>query len=336
MLRVGVLGASGYTGGELLRYLAVHPSLELGWATAASNAGRRIGEIFPGVPAFADTVLDASEVSAAPELDLAFLALPHGAAAEHGRALLERGVKVVDLSADWRLRDAGSYDEWYGWAHPHPDELPWTYGLPERYRAEIAVAAGVANPGCYPTAAVLALYPVVSAGAIASDRIVIDAATGVSGAGRKVDAAYLFTELDGSYVAYGVGTHRHTPEIEQELGVRVTFTPHLAPMARGELVTCYGRLTGDASDVRGAIEEAYADEPFVHVLPDGVQPATKQVSGSNHALIGVEIDRHSDTAVITCAIDNMGKGASGQAVQNANIMLGLEETAGLGSQGMFP
>ena len=340
---VGVLGASGYSGGELLRYLGSHPSLDLVWATADQNAGRAIGDVFGHLAAYADLTLATTDVSSAPALDLAFLALPHGTAAEAGKTLVDAGVKVVDLSADWRLQDASAYESWYGWTHPAPELIGgWVYGLTELHRDRIASANAVANPGCYPTAAILALAPALHAGAISGDGIVIDAASGVSGAGRKVDAAYLFSELDASYSAYRVARHQHTPEIEQELStaagtsVCVTFTPHIAPMARGLLTTCYAQLSSDGDAVRNALEIAYKGEPFVHVLRAGTQPSTKQVSGSNNVLIAVEADERTNTAIITCAIDNLGKGASGQAVQNANLMLGLDESEGLTSSGVFP
>ncbi|MGH2759358.1 MAG: N-acetyl-gamma-glutamyl-phosphate reductase [Actinomycetota bacterium] len=341
--RVGVLGASGYSGAELLRYLGSHPSFEVVWATAKQNAGRTVGDVFGQLVGFADLILAPTDVGEAPELDLAFLALPHGEAAATGRALVGKGTRVVDLSADWRLGDPRAYDEWYGWAHPAPSELGnWVYGLPELHRDRIAGAHATANPGCYPTAAILALAPALQAGALDPGGIVIDAASGVSGAGRKVTEDYLFSELDASYAAYRVGCHQHTPEIEQELSssagtdISVTFVPHLVPMARGLLATCYARMNADVDAVRNALATAYKEEPFVHVLPAGRQPATKQVSGSNHVLIAVEADERTATAVITCAIDNLGKGAAGQAVQNANLMLGLDERAGLAATGVFP
>ncbi len=338
-----VLGASGYSGAELLRYLAGHPSLTVTHATAERHAGKRLGELFGHLYGLEEVVLEPTDPARIPDVSVAFLALPHGAAAEHGRALADRGIAVVDLSADWRLQDATAYEDWYGAAHPHPDELAaWVYGLPELYRASLRGAQRVANPGCYPTAALLALAPLLAERVVETESIVIDAVSGVSGAGRKVEADYLFTELDASFKAYGVGKHRHTPEIEQELSkaagadVLVTFTPHLAPMARGELVTCYVKMTSGVDDVREVLETAYKGESFVHVLAKGAQPATKDVSGSNHACIGVAADERTRTAIVTCAIDNLGKGAAGQAVQNANLMLGLDESAGLGSLGLFP
>jgi N-acetyl-gamma-glutamyl-phosphate reductase len=338
-----VFGASGYTGAELLRYLAAHPCIEVVWATADRNAGKRLGEVFGHLTQSRELVLQPSDPAAAPEVDVAFLALPHGEASAVGTSLAGRGSVVVDLSADWRLHDAALYGSWYGWAHPQPGALgDWVYGLPELHRKAVAGARTIANPGCYPTAAVLAVAPLLRAGAIDTSGIVIDAASGVSGAGRKVDAAYLFSELDASYAAYGVGRHRHTPEIEQELSeiagtpVTVTFTPHLAPMARGLLVTCYARLSVSAAHAAGALRDAYAGEPFVHVLGAGRQPATKHTAGTNNALIGFGADERTATAVVTCAIDNLGKGAAGQAVQNANLALGLDETCGLGAEAVYP
>ncbi len=338
-----VLGASGYAGAELLRYLSVHPSIEPVWLTASSNAGAAVGDLYGHLPALAHLRFEPNDPGSVPDVDVAFLALPHGEAAEHGAALAARGIAVVDISADWRLKDAALYDEWYGAPHPHPADLGrWTYGLPELYRSQLQGAERVANPGCYPTAAILALAPLLEASAIATDGIIIDAASGVSGAGRKADAAFGFSELDASYKAYGVGKHRHTPEIEQELAavagvaMRVVFTPHLAPMARGELVTCYAKLATNAAQAKAALESTYKSEPFVHVLPDGAQPATKHVSGTNNAAIGFVADPRTDTAIVTCAIDNLGKGAAGQAIQNANLMLGLDETAGLNAVGVYP
>lgn len=330
---IAVLAASGYAGGELLRYLALHPGAEVVWVTAHRNAGRPIAELYPHLSL--DLTLQATDAATVPDVDLAFLALPHGQAAETGKALADRGIKVVDLAADWRLHDAAAYDEWYGWTHTHPDELSgWIFGLTELHRDDIAGAARVANPGCYSTAAILPLAPLVREGLVETSGIVIDAASGVSGAGRNVDEDYLFTELDASFKAYGVGKHRHTPEIEQELGVLVTFTAHLVPMVRGLLATCYARMTSSIDDIRDCLQTAYKGEAFVRVMPG--QPTTKQASGSNNALIGIGCDARTNTAVITCAIDNLGKGAAGQAIQNANLMLGFDETTGLTVPAVFP
>jgi len=340
---VAVLGASGYAGAELLRYLSAHPSFEVVHVTGDRSAGMKVGEVFGHLPGLADLELAGPDPSKVPDVDLAFLALPHGAAAEHGRTLAARGIAVVDFSADWRLKDASAYPVWYGQPHPHPDDLPsWVYGLPELHRGEIAGSRRIANPGCYPTAAILALAPLLKEGAISPVGIVVDAITGVSGAGRKLETGYLFAEMDSSVKAYGAGTHRHTPEIEQELSsasssdIVVTFVPHLAPMTRGLLATCYTKMSGSLDDVRDVISVAYKAEPFVHVLDGGMQPATKNVSGSNYALIGIAADERTKTAIVTCAIDNLGKGAAGAAVQNANLIVGLEETTGLLGAAVFP
>jgi N-acetyl-gamma-glutamyl-phosphate reductase len=338
-----VLGASGYAGGELLRYIGQHPALDLAWATADQNAGKRVGEVFGHLAGLADVMLEPTDPSTVPDVDIAFLALPHGAAAEHGRMLADRGIRVVDLSADWRLHDSKAYEHWYDFTHPYPAELDsWVYGLPELHREALIGATKVASPGCYPTAAVLPLAPLLKEGVISPDGIVVDAASGVSGAGRKVDADFLFSELDSSFKAYGVGKHRHTPEIEQELSeaagsdVVVTFTPHLVPMARGLLATCYAKASGSVTDAYEVLATAYKGEPFVRVLSAGSQPATKHVSGTNNAAIGVGGDERTGTLVVTCAIDNLGKGASGQMIQSANLMLGLEETVGLVAGGVYP
>ena len=335
---VAVLGASGYSGAELLRYIAGHPGLELAWASADSNAGRPVAELYGHLGDLGEVVLQPTDIDAVPDVDLAFLALPHGSAATHGRTLVRRGIRVVDLSADWRLRDPNAYPDWYGAPHPHPVELgTWAYGLTELNRDAVASSRGVANPGCYPSAALLALSPLVGDEVVADEGIVVNAVSGVSGAGRKVDAGYLYTELEGSFGAYRVGRHQHTPEIEQELGgITLVFTAHLAPMTRGLLATCYAPLAADASAIRESLERAYKGEPFVTVLPPGKQPQSKHVAGTNRAVIGVEADDRTGTAIVTCAIDNLGKGAAGQAVQNANLMLGLDETAGLTGLGIFP
>ncbi len=333
--QAAIIGASGYAGAELMRYLAVHPGLDVAWVTANRNAGRPVSDLYGHLGS--DLVFQPTEAGAVPDVDVAFIALPHGVAAEMGRSIAARGIKVVDLGPDWRLNDGSAYDEWYGWTHAYPDEVAsWVFGLTELHREEVTGASKVANPGCYSTAAILALAPAVASGVIATDAIVVDAASGISGAGRKLADKYLFSELEASYSAYGVGKHRHVPEMEQELSVPVTFTPHLVPMARGLLVTCYAKLAGSIEDLRESIETAYKGGPFVHVLPSGSQPSTKQVSGSNNAFIGVGADPRTNTAVITCAVDNLGKGAAGQAIQNANLMLGLDETTGLLARGVYP
>jgi N-acetyl-gamma-glutamyl-phosphate reductase len=330
---VAVLGASGYSGAELLRYIAGHGGLELVWATADSNAGRALSEVFPHLADAGDVVLQPTDPAAVPAVDLAFLALPHGSAADTGRELVRRGVKVVDLSADWRLRDPAAYPQWYGRAHPHPDELgTWAYGLTELNRDAIRGSDRVANPGCYPTAAVLALAPLARAGVI--EDVVIDAKSGVSGAGRAATEATHFVTVDENVNAYGVPRHRHTPEIEQELAalgsnVKITFTPHLLPLDQGELVSCYVALNskGGPGPELTLYHEAYADEPFVELAraPVGV----RAVRETNICRISVHRDERTGRVIVFGAIDNLWKGAASQAVQNLNLMFGRPETEGI-------
>ncbi|MBV9384241.1 MAG: N-acetyl-gamma-glutamyl-phosphate reductase [Streptosporangiaceae bacterium] len=354
---VAVAGASGYAGGELLRLLAGHPGLEIGPVTAGSNAGKPVTAVHPQLTG--NAALDGREFSGTdPDLlagaELLFLALPHGESA----ALAARmpHARMVDLGADFRLADAAQWEKFYG--TPHAGR--WTYGLPELpgARAAIAGATRVAAPGCYATAAILALAPLLAAGLVEPADIVVAAASGTSGAGRTPKPELLGSEVMGAMSAYKVGgTHRHTPEIEQALGevhnqfternvaspqgpVTVSFTPALAPMPRGILATCTARLAGSASGpaaaLRGAFADAYAGEPFVHLLPEGQWPSTGPVAGSNAAHLQVTADTHTGRAVVVAAIDNLGKGAAGQAVQIANLMLGLPETAGLTPHGVAP
>ncbi len=340
-MRVGIAGASGYSGAELLRYLAGHPSLRPVVATSREFAGRPVRDVYPNLPYdLAYTELDVASLT---ELDVVFLALPHGASMEIGAQLAEHGTRVVDFSADFRLADASAYPQWFGKEHAAPSWLgKWVYGLPELHRAEIAGAALVANPGCYPTAALLALAPLVDAGLIETDTIVIAAASGVSGAGRGMNAGVHFSHVDANFKPYGYPGHKHTPEIEQELSrlagaeVRVTFVPHLLPTARGLLATCTAHATqGTSNDaLADALQAHYSKETFVRVI--GTAPETKYVAGSNHALVNVKLDARTNTVVATAAIDNLGKGAAGQALQNANLMLGLDESAGLYHGGVYP
>ncbi|HEX9714035.1 MAG TPA: N-acetyl-gamma-glutamyl-phosphate reductase [Actinomycetota bacterium] len=337
--RVGVVGASGYTGAELLRLLASHPDLDLVLATSREFAGRAVADVYPnvGLP-LPFTELD---MDALASLDLVFLALPHGASMELGVALLERGIAVVDLSADFRLRDPAAYPAWFGSEHTAPSLLEqWVYGIPELHREAIKGASAVANPGCYPTAALIALAPLLASGIIDSATITVTAASGVSGAGRSLSPGVHFSHVDGNFKAYGLPTHKHTPEIEQELSllagtdVRITFIPHLVPMPRGLLATCIASRATDA-DPNDAADAFYADEPFVRVLRDRL-PETKYTHGSNHCLLSYAVDARTDRVVALAAIDNLGKGAAGQAIQNANLMLGLAETAGLAGHGIYP
>jgi N-acetyl-gamma-glutamyl-phosphate reductase len=341
--RVGVVGASGYTGAELLRLLASHPGLEPVVATSREFAGRDVAEVYPNLSAYAGRPFDALEEVRLDALDLVFLALPHGASMTIGARLAAAGTRVVDLSADFRLRDPAAYPAWFGAAHAAPEWLgKWVYGLPELHRAETRGAALVANPGCYPTAALLALAPLVSSGLVEPEGIVVVAASGVSGAGRGLAPGVHFAHVDGNLKAYGLPRHKHTPEIEQELGrlagceVRVTFVPHLVPMSRGLLATCTAPLAAGADPevVAAAPAAAYAAEPFVRAVPE--PPETKHVLGSNACHVWATADVRAGRAVAVAAIDNLGKGAAGQAVQNANLMLGLPETLGLPAEGLYP
>ncbi|MBI4729174.1 MAG: N-acetyl-gamma-glutamyl-phosphate reductase [Acidobacteria bacterium] len=354
MQRVGVVGASGYSGAELLRLLAAHPEMEVAAATSREFAGRRIADVYPNLAVYGDMVYSELEGTGLGDLDVAFLALPHGESMALGARMAEGGARVVDFSADFRLRDPDAYPEWFGAPHAAPEWLgKWVYGLPEIHRDEIRGAALVANPGCYPTAALLALAPLVAGRLIDPATIVISAASGVSGAGRSPGAALHFAHVEGNLRAYGVPTHKHTPEIEQELsrlaagaaapegagagaqGVTVTFVPHLVPMARGLLATCIADLSGGAPADLAALARAFWDgEPFVRVV-DGL-PETKYATASNLCLLGYAVDRRARRAIAVAAIDNLGKGAAGQALQNANLMLGLPETTGLGGAGVYP
>jgi N-acetyl-gamma-glutamyl-phosphate reductase len=346
--RAAVAGASGYAGGELLRLLAGHPGLELGPLTANSSAGAPVTAVHPqltGYPGLDDAVFSATDPDVLADADLLFTALPHG---ESGplAARLPDHLKVIDLSADFRLADAAAWTRYY----PTPYAGQWTYGLPELPGARDAIraAATVAAPGCYATASILALAPLLAAGLADPADIVIVAASGTSGAGRSPRPDLLATEVMGSMSAYQVGgTHRHTPEIEQNINperrgvpaplpVSVSFTPTLAPMARGILATCTARSSASLADLREALRAAYDDEPFVHVLADGRWPATGATLGSNAAHLQVAADPHAGRAVVVCALDNLVKGAAGQAIQNANLMLGLPETAGLTAHGVSP
>jgi N-acetyl-gamma-glutamyl-phosphate reductase len=342
-LRVGVVGASGYTGAELLRLLAGHPGLEPVVATSREFAGKDVASVYPNLVAYAGRSYDELDAAKLADLDLVFLALPHGASMELGARLAEASVRVVDLSADFRLDDPELYPEWFGSPHVAPEWLgKWAYGLPELHRREIAGAQVVANPGCYPTAALLALAPLVGERLVDPTTIVVSAASGVSGAGRGLSSGVHFANVDASFKAYTVTGHKHTPEIEQELGritgeqVRVSFVPHLVPMPRGLLATCFAALAPGVDSDRVARAQAsfYASEPFVRATPS--PPETKFTLGSNACHVWATADVRTGRAIAVAAIDNLGKGAAGQAIQNANLMLGLPETLGLTAEGVFP
>jgi N-acetyl-gamma-glutamyl-phosphate reductase len=346
--KIGVLGASGYTGAELVRLLIAHPHVAIALLTADRRAGQAMADVFPQFSPYRLpplTALDAADWAAL-KLDLVFCALPHGTTQQVIKDLVARapGTKIVDLSADFRLADPAAYARWYGHAHAAPElQQEAVYGLTEIYRREIKAARLVANPGCYTTCAELALIPLLKAKAIDADEIVIDAKSGVTGAGRAAREDMLFAEVSEGFHAYGVGHHRHMAELDQEFSraagrdVIVSFTPHLVPMNRGILSTIYVRgLKASAQDLHALLVKAYANEPFVHVLPFGRLPQTRHVRGSNMTMIGVAADRIAGRAIIGSALDNLTKGASGQAVQNMNLVLGFPETAGLEQVALFP
>lgn len=332
---VAVVGASGYSGGELLRLLAGHPSIEVAVATAETQAGRPVADLHPNLDTAA--VLEEADAGALAGLDLVLLATPHAVSLELGGQLVAKGTPVVDLSGAFRL-PPDDFAAWYGEPHTHPElsELA-VYGLTEFHRDELAGARLVANPGCYPTAALLALLPLREL--VEPGSVVVDAKSGTSGAGRGLRDDLHHANVAGDLVAYGAPRHRHTPEIERELGLgAVSFTPHLLPIARGLLATCYATLAEGMGeeDVRGALLDAYGDEPFVRVLPPGRFPHAKAVAGSNGGQVSAVVDERTRRVVVTSAIDNLGKGAAGQALQNANLVLGLEETLGLTATGIYP
>lgn len=340
--RVGIFGASGYAGGELIRLVDGHPSLEVALLAGNASEGKALGEVHPHLDG-GERRLAGLDASTAAGLDLAFLALPHGASADLAVELLDFGVAVADLGSDFRLDSSPRYLEAYGSDHPHPDQLGrWEYGIPELFGGAIQGSDRVAVPGCYPTSAILALAPLLAAGLVAGSPLIIDSMSGVSGAGRGAKPHLTFGAVDESVTAYGLLKHRHRPEIEQGLEalsgheVTVLFTPHLVPMQRGILSTCHapvGPGVGEA-ELRGALEEAYDGMPFVQVV-DG-PPHTRWVVGSNRCLISVRLDERTGTALVLSALDNLVKGAAGQAVQCANLMLGLPESAGLPLEGWMP
>jgi N-acetyl-gamma-glutamyl-phosphate reductase len=337
-MKAGVIGGSGYTGVELLRLLAGHPDIEVATVTAHSRAGQLVGEYTPSLAAaYPGMVYEAADPTSLDGLDLVFCALPHGESQRIVPALRDRVGVIVDLAADFRLRDPALYPTWYGEAHEAPELLDRAvYGLPELFRPQLAGATLIASAGCYPTAAGLALAPLVRAGLIEASGIIVDAASGTSGAGRAASDSLHFGTVDENFVAYGLLTHRHTPEMQQILDAEVLFTPHLAPMVRGILATCYARPVGALStaDVMDALHAAYDHEPFV-VVTDA-PPSTKATSGSNCAHVTARVDERTGWVLALCALDNLVKGAAGQAVQCANAALGLPETAGLPTAGLYP
>ncbi len=343
-IKIAVVGASGYTGADLIRLAATHPNIEIGLLAAKTHAGRSMRDVFPHLGRIElPDLVDVDDLSWN-EIDAVFCGLPHGTAQDI-IATIPPDLRILDMSADFRLRDPQVYQRWYGRPHEAQELLSKAvYGLTEHYRDDIMNAGLVACPGCYPTATLLALLPVVKAGLVNEEDLIIDAKSGLSGAGRGLKQNTLFSEAGEGLSPYSVATHRHAPEIEQEISraagraVTVNFTPHLVPMSRGELVTCYVRLADgrEAPELRQILTEFYQLHPFVEVLDSGQYPATQHVRGSNYCLISVFEDRIPGRAIIIAALDNLVKGSAGQALQNFNLMMGLPETTGLEQQSLFP
>ncbi|MDK2985244.1 MAG: N-acetyl-gamma-glutamyl-phosphate reductase [Clostridia bacterium] len=346
MIKAGVIGATGFSGIELVRLLAEHPQVEISILTSQTYAGMNISEVYPHLSGKVDCILsDLDPEQVVAESDVIFVALPHGHSAGVVKEAYNQGKKIIDLGADFRLKSAEDYENWYKTEHTAQELLKKAvYGLPEVNRTKIKDAGIVANPGCYPTSVILALMPALKENLIVTNDIVIDSKSGVSGAGRKAKVGMLYSICNESISAYGVASHRHTPEIEQELTniagekVNLLFTPHLTPMTRGILSTVYVKLkkTLSLEEVRGIYEEAYQDEYFVKVLKPGIWPGTKLVAGTNNCFINLTLDERTGRLVVVSVIDNLIKGAAGQAVQNMNILFALEEKTGLTNTAVYP
>lgn len=347
MIKIGVVGASGYSGSELLRFLVNHPEpLEVTLCTSESYTGQKVESVLPHLRGFVNLEFERLELdSLKTRVDVVVLAVPHKVAMSFVPHILAQGLRIIDFSADYRLRDVDTYRAWYHVEHTSPElTSEAVYGLPERYRDTIRKTRLVANPGCYPTSAILATLPLLDQDMVELDTLIVDAKSGISGAGPKPRDTTHYPNRDANFVAYNLGAHRHTPEIEQELGavvgepVCVTFSPHLVPMTRGILSTVYARLKQEMSTE--ALLELYArfyeNEPFVRVLPPGEYPQTKAVMGSNYCDVGLEVDKRTRRVLAMSAIDNLGKGAAGAVVQNLNLMFGFEESAGLKVPGLMP
>ncbi|MFA5353665.1 MAG: N-acetyl-gamma-glutamyl-phosphate reductase [Thermodesulfovibrionales bacterium] len=345
-MRIAICGGSGYTGAELLRILSGHPVAEITAVTAERSAGRKVTDLFPHLREYRDFVYEPLEKEKLLEkADIFFMALPHGASQEAVDYFFRNGKKVIDLSADYRISDASVYEQWYKTDHNYKETLAQAvYGLPELHREEIRGAQLIANPGCYPTSVILGLFPALKEGLVDPAGIIADSKSGTSGAGRKSDVGFSYCEVNEGFKAYGVGVHRHTPEIEQELSgivgkeITIDFTPHLLPIDRGIVSTIYGRMTRDmeTSDILALYNRYYDSEAFVHLLDEGAYPNAKNVRGSNNCHIGIKVNKRTKTLIIVSTIDNLVKGASGQAVQNMNILMGLDETTGLKTPALFP
>lgn len=341
MIKVGVIGGTGYTGVELLRLLAIHPGARLEVITSRGETGKRVADLFPSLRGHVELAFTEPDAKTLGACDVVFSATPNGVAMQHARELLDAGTRLIDLAADFRLRDAATWEQWYGMPHACPELLAQAvYGLPEVNRSKIKKARLVANPGCYPTAVQLGFLPLLEGGAVDAAHLIADCKSGVSGAGRKAEVPALFAEAADTMKAYAVAGHRHWPEIRQGLeaaygkAVGLTFVPHLAPMIRGIHATLYARLNKTDVDLQALYERRYVNEPFVDVLPPGSHPETRSVRAANHCRIAVHrppgnSNDRGDTVVVLSVLDNLVKGAAGQAVQNMNIMFGLDERAGL-------
>lgn len=343
VIKAGIVGGTGYTGVELLRLLAAHPQVELSVITSRSEAGVAVADMFPNLRGHVALKFSAPDPKALAACDVVFFATPNGTAMTLAPELLHSKVRVIDLAADFRLKSAQQWQQWYGLPHACPELLKEAvYGLPELNRAAIKSARLIANPGCYPTSVTLGLLPLIEQGLVDEQHLIADAKSGVSGAGRKAEIPLMLGEAGENFKAYAVPGHRHLPEIAQSLEqaagkkVALTFVPHLVPMVRGIHATLYARLKDTGADLQALYETRYAQEPFVDVLPPGAHPETKSVRGANVCRIAVHRPQGGDTVVVLAVIDNLVKGAAGQAVQNMNIMFGLAEAAGLGSIALLP
>ena len=347
MVKVGIVGASGYTSSELLRFLISHPGeLKIEMVTSGTYPGQRVDRIMPNLRGLIDLEFEPLEIETLRDrVDVVVLGVPHKVAMSYVPEVLKQGLRVVDFSADYRLNDSETYLGWYHVEHSDPDRMERAvYGLPELYRSEIRTADLVANPGCYPTSAILPMLPLLDRDLVEQNSIIIDSKSGISGAGRTPSATTHYPNRESNFIAYNIGRHRHTPEIEQELSkiaaesIRVTFTPHIVPMTRGILSTLYLQLKAEITTeaLLAIYSKFYEKEPFVRVLDPGEYPQTKAVAGTNYCDIGLEVDVRTNRVVVLAAIDNLGKGASSAVVQNLNVMFGLDETAGLRIPGMMP
>jgi len=345
MIKVGIVGGTGYTGVELLRLLAAHPEVEIQAITSRSEKGLPVADMYPNLRGHLDLAFSEPNMAVLSKCDVVFFATPNGIAMTMARELVDAGVKVIDLAADFRIKDIKEWSKWYGMDHACPELVEQAvYGLPEVNRADIKKAQLIANPGCYPTAVQLGLLPLIENGLIDTTHLIADAKSGVSGAGRTAAVATLQAESSENFKAYGVAGHRHLPEIKQGLAIAnkadvgLTFVPHLVPMIRGIHATSYARLKdkNSADQLQSLYEKHYADEVFVDIMPAGSLPETRTVKGANHCRIAVHVPQNGDTVVILSVIDNLVKGAAGQAVQNMNIMFGLNEDAGLTAIALVP